>query len=350
MFNITFNDIKQSKKQYSSKFKNNNNDTYRLHEKISSNLNHSIQSNITEATTSKSNTAKTFLSRNPKISVNEKKNYSIQKCSYTNFLELRKPKNTVPFGNTENRFKWQNLKEENIVLYPEIYKKPHKKQYLLKETFGEDLLDFNNNKKVYDGKPKIRRLRRCFSEQNLDKINPKQNIDINISRRVIEPSYNKEQEKFSKKKSFSQSNFNRHRANGGFKSLFELTPLDIPIKGKKLFKTKSYGALNINLFDKNYGQYEMPTHTKKHFFDNKCFYDHITDQNRISDMKNKRSRSVNPGYKTDIDIFINKVTNIMKLRNYGIIKSNNNANTKNLNKIKKISKIKRNTKKNEIKK
>ena len=344
MFNINYNDIKKSKKQYSKILRNANNNSYRLYEKISFSLNHSLQSNGTETTASKSNITKTFSSRNPKLRVNENKYYPIKKCSYTKFLELRNIKNTVPFGNTEQRFKWQNLKNENIVIYPEIYKKPHKKQFLLKETFGEGMLDFINYKKTNDDKPKIRRIRRCLSEQDLDKRNHIQNIDINISKRVIDPSYNKEPEKTIKKKSFSQSNFNYHKTDGGLKSLFDLTPIDIPIKGKKLYKTKSYGAININLFDKNYGQFEMPTHTKKQFFNNRCYFDHIKDQDLISDMnkfwKFKRSKSVVPGFKTDLELYLNTNVDQLQLRN----NRNNSINKRDINNS--LSKINRNIRNN----
>ena len=350
MFNIKYHDIKKSKKQYSIVLRNVDNNSYKLYEKISSSLNHSIQSNGSETT--KSNTMKTFLSRNQKLPANKNKNNQIKKCSYINFLELRKTKNAFPCGNNEQRFKWQNLNNQNVAIYPEIYKKPHKKQFLLKETFGEGLLDFINYKKIYDDKPKIKRIRRCLSEQALDNKNHIQNIDINISRRVIDPSYNKEPEKIIKKKTFSQSNFTYHKTDGRLKSLFDLTPIDIHIKGKKLYKTKSYGARAINLFDKNYGQYEIPQHTKKQFVNNICYYDHIKDQDLISDMnkcwKYKRSRSVNPGFKTDLEFYLNRSADHLQLRNNRNSRNSRNNRNNNINKTfsnKSLSKITRNYRK-----
>ena len=246
---------------------------------------------------------------------------------------MRKTKNTYPFGNEEKRFKWQNLKDENIIIYPEIYKKPHKKQYLLKENFGEDI--FNNNKNEFDNKPRIKRLRRCYSEQGNHMENHIQNIDIDISRRVIDPLFNKETEKISKKKSYSQSKLFFHRTNGGLKSLFELTPIDIPIIGKKLFKTKSYE--NINIFDANYAKYQMPKNIKKQFFDNICYYDHIKEETLISDMnkcwKYKKNKSVNPGFKTDIEFYLNNNSNNLKLRQYERNNSNKIVHYKSLRKI-----------------
>ena len=333
MFNIRYNNLKNSKKNYSINLRNKENNTYKLHEKITTSLNHSTQSNMSETTATKSNTNKTFSSTYNKIPVNDKNSYIIKKCSYLDFLELRKTKNTYPFGNKEKRFKWQNLKDENIIVYPEIYKKPHKKQFLLKENFGEDI--FNNNKNEFDNKPKIKRLRRCYSELGGDMANHIQNIDINISRRVIEPLFNKEIEKISKKKSFSQSKFLLHRTNGGLKSLFELTPIDIPIIGKRLFKNKSYE--NINIFDINYAKYQVPTHTKKQFFDNKCYYDHIKDENLISYMnkswKFKRNKFAISGFKTDLEFFVNKSAKNMKLRNYENDKLNKTVSYKSLSKI-----------------
>ena len=344
MLNLNYYEIKRTKKQYSTNLKNTEKDTYRLHEKLSTSLNQSLLSNLSETTASKTIINKNNLSNYVKKPVKEKKSYPIKKFSYINFLELRKPKNNFPLDNKEKRFKWQNLKDENIVLYPEIYKKPHKKQFLLKETFGEDILDFNG--KEFDNKPKIRRLRRCLSEQGKDMANHIQNVDFDISRRVIEPLYNNEKEKISKKKSFSQSKYLLHKTNGGFKSLFELTPIDIPIKGKKLFKNKSYGALTINLFDNNYGQYQIPTHTKKHFFDNKCHYDHIKAEDLVHEMNNcwkRKGRNKStflPTFKTDVEIFLSRNVNNMRLRQY---EGNNSINNTMI--FTTLSKIRREKKK-----
>ena len=355
MLNLNYYEIKRTKKQYSTNLKNTEKDTYRLHEKLSTSLNQSLLSNLSETTASKTIINKNNLSNYVKKPVKEKKSYPIKKFSYINFLELRKPKNNFPLDNKEKRFKWQNLKDENIVLYPEIYKKPHKKQFLLKETFGEDILDFNG--KEFDNKPKIRRLRRCLSEQGKDMANHIQNVDFDISRRVIEPLYNNEKAKISKKKSFSQSKYLLHKTNGGFKSLFELTPIDIPIKGKKLFKNKSYQTINI--FEKNTENFEKPKNTKKIFSDNICYFDHIKDEDLISDMnkcwKFKRSKSTVERLKTKADdlFCLNKFINNWKLRNYdknNLDKKESNkkeSNKKENNKKennKKLRKIKRNIK------
>ena len=143
-----------------------------------------------------------------------------------------------------------------------------------------------------------------------------------------------------------------HRTNGGFKSLFELTPIDIPIKGKKLFKNKSYQTINV--FGKCTGKFEKPKNTKKLFFDNICYYDHIKDEDLISDMnkcwKFKRSKSSVERFKTKTDdIFcLNKFINNWKLRNYDKnsfdINDSNKKESINKENNKKLRKIKRNIK------
>ena len=76
------------------------------------------------------------------VNENEKNEYKIKKCSYTDFLNLRNNKINAPFNYTEERFKWQNLDNGSQVVDPTIYTRPHKKQFLLKETFGEGMLAF----------------------------------------------------------------------------------------------------------------------------------------------------------------------------------------------------------------
>ena len=75
----------------------------------------------------------------------------------------------------------------------------------------------------------------------------------------------------------------------------------------------------------------MPKQTKKHFFNNRCYYDHIKDQDLISDMnkcwKYKRSRSVAPGFKTDLEVYLNRTVDNLQLRN----NRNNNVNKSNNN-------------------
>ena len=344
MFNINNHDLKKSKKEYSHNLKKTNANSYRLHEKMSAMLNHSIQSNISDTTASKSNTTKTLCSTNRRIAVNNKKpNFpKKKKCSYLDFLELRKAKNTCPFGSNEKRFKWQNLHDETIVVCPEINKKPHKKQFLLKETFGEEVFGFNNNN---EQQPKTRKIRRYNSEYFCPA-----NNDFEISRRVVLPECNKEKEKICKKKSLSQNDKIFHKTSGNIKSLFEFTPLDIPVKGKKFYKNKSSNGLTINIFDDEYGQYEVPKHAKKHYFDNSCHYDNIKDQNLISDMnkcwkvnKIKRSRSFdNQGFRTGIEFRCYKNIDNLHLR-----KSRNPENCY-INKTEtnnSLSKIRRNNKK-----
>jgi len=319
MFKLDSNTIKQSKKNYTKSLKNNNFEAYKIHEKINVNLNHSVQTNATEETSTKTTTTKNLLSNSNFNNNKTKQKNSIQKCSYLKFLELRKPKNPYPLGSTEKRFKWQNLKDENIVIYPEIYKKPHKKQNLLKETFGEGILGFLNNRQDNNNRKGRNKIRRCKSENVAHTISYRPNDDIEITRRVIIPESNKEKAKISRRRANSQSKVIYHKTTGNIKSLFELTPIDIPIKGKKLFKSKSYGCLTINIFDENYSQYEKPTNTKKLFLDNKCFYDNLKANNIIHNMnecwRNQRKKSVEhslSSYAINMHLNLSK----LNLRNY----------------------------------
>ena len=294
MFNIDYNYLKKAKIEYLINLKNPKSDYYKIHEKNNISLNHSVQSNPTDRLPTKSNTNKTFISNNNNNNIcQNKKNLivpnvrrSIQKCSYLKFLELRKPKNCYPMGNCEKRFKWQNLNDGSNVVYPEIYERPHKRQHLLKETFGEGMLGFLNDKKEFDPIPRIRRMKRSNSEDGTGKDFHMRSIDLSVSRRVILPEFNNEEIKISKKKSNSQSRFLYNRTNGNIKSLFELTPVNVPVIGKKLYKSKSYGGLTINLFDKNYSKYDKPKRTKKIFFGNKCYIDSIKANDIIFNISN----------------------------------------------------------------
>ena len=347
MFKYDNNHIKQAKKKYTIILRKKNLDTYKVHEKLNMNLNHSVLSNITEEALTKANTTKTLLSNNnnnnnnhSKIALTERNDYQIKKCSYIDFLELRKPKKPYPFGCTEKRFKWQNLKDESNVIYPEIHKKPQKKRHLLKETFGEGILGFLNNRQETDYRPRARPLKRC----NSDMLSRLHNDDINITRRVIDPEFNKEKLKISRRRALSQFQALHHKTNGNIKSLFELTPIDIPIKGKKLFKSKSYGGLSINIFDNNYSKYDKPTKTKKLFLDNNCYYDSVKENNLVHNMdkcwKNKRKKSTEPRF--SIYVYdLNQNMDALKLRNYGYYgksKWNRTCTNKSLNKIKRDNK------------
>ena len=99
-----------------------------------------------------------------------------------------------------------------------------------------------------------------------------------------------------------------------------MTPIEIPIKGKKLFQNNSYDDLTINLFDENYGKYEITKNTKKQFIENRSYYDHIKEQGLISKMedcwKKRRSSSISSGFRTGIEFTCYRNINNMNLRNY----------------------------------
>jgi hypothetical protein len=281
MFNTNNNVVKISKKKYINVLKNKDISSYLLHEKIMNSLNRSRASANLDTTVSKSNVSRSIVNSYHKLPVNEneKNEYKIKKCSYTDFLNIRNKKINTPFNFTEERFKWQNLDNENQIVDPTIYTKPHKKQFLLKETFGEGLLGVINKGALPDNKPKIRRYRRY----NTDMGNIIQNVDLEISRRVINPEYNIEDQNVKKaKRAFSQVN-NFHRTDGRFNSLFNITPLTVENKHKKkLFKDKE----SINIFSKDYPKRDMPVNTKKIFYDNRCYFDTLKHDDLIFEFDN----------------------------------------------------------------
>ena len=285
MFNTNNNVVKISKKKYINVLKNKDISSYLLHEKIMNSLNRSRASANLDTTVSKSNVSRSIVNSYHKLPVNEneKNEYKIKKCSYTDFLNIRNKKINTPFNFTEERFKWQNLDNENQIVDPTIYTKPHKKQFLLKETFGEGLLGVINKGALPDNKPKIRRYRRY----NTDMGNNIQNVDIEVSRRVINPEYNNEIQKVkTTKRSFSQVN-NFHRTDGRLNSLFNITPLTVENKHKKkLFTDKDLNIMSINIFSKDYPKRDMPINTKKLFYDNRCYFDTIKHDDLISEIDN----------------------------------------------------------------
>ena len=338
MFNIKSNALKKTKKNYINILKNRDLSSYLLHEKIINSLNRSSASAYLDTTTA----SKTNLTRSSycKLPVNENENntYKIKKCSYTDFLALRNNKITAPFNYTNERFKWQNLKDEHALVDPSMNLKPHKKQFLLKDTFGEGLLNYIDKEEY---KPKIIRYRRYNTEID----NHIQNIDIDISRRVINPEYNKEISSLFKKgkRSLSQAINFYHRTNGNLSSLFNLTPINIENKTKKkLFKNKSFAAPTINIFSDNFSKQEKPTHTKKLFIDNNCYFDTIKDENLVAKINNcwkkekrRRNKSFDNTCLSKKDFSLKYDLNTLNLRNikyeYSLNDWNNN---RNLGKIK----------------
>lgn len=340
MLNIKYNDIKKTKKHYSSILKTTNANSYKLHEKMATSLN---QSNISDTTTSKTYVTKNIAPSFHKTQVNDKTAYHIKKCSYVDFLELRRTKNSLPFGYKEKRFKWQNLRDQSNVVDPIIYKKLQRKPVYPHEDYGEGILNFVFNRNEPKPKPKGKRIKRLHSEQSYSTrgVNdlPKY-YDFDYSRRVLEPQINRDIPYISRKRASSQAYYMFHRTNGNMSSLFEYTPLENPPVGtKKLYKNKSYGALTINIFDSNYGQYQLPTHTKKLFLNNNCRVDHISNENLITDVdecwKQKRNDETDLRHMTLLEFSRNGDLKNLRLRN---------DLRYNINKVKgynSISKIKR---------
>ena len=341
MFNTKNNALKKTKKKYINLLKNKDLSSYLIHERIANSLNRSTASANLDTTASRTNITRSQVNSYYKLPVNENENnsYKIKKCSYTDFLALRNNKITAPFNYTNERFKWQNLKDEHALIDPVLNTRPHRKQFLLKETFGDGMLGFINRQELPDNKPKIRRYRRY----NTDYQTNIQNVDIEISRRVINPECNKEPPIYKKhKRSLSQTNEFYHRTTGEISSLIGLTPVNFELKNnKRLYKNKSYGAPSINIFSNNYGELEKPTHTKKLFIENNCYFDNIKNENLVFKMDNcwknekkKRNRSFDERCLTKKDYSLKYDCNTLNLRNIKYEYSLNNWNNRSVGRIK----------------
>ena len=91
MFNTNNNVVKISKKKYINVLKNKDISSYLLHEKIMNSLNRSRASANLDTTVSKSNVSRSIVNSYHKLPVNEneKNEYKIKKCSYTDFLNIK---------------------------------------------------------------------------------------------------------------------------------------------------------------------------------------------------------------------------------------------------------------------
>ena len=204
------------------------------------------------------------------------------------------------------------------------------------------MLSFINREKLPDNKPKIKRYRRYNSENG----NNIQNIDIEISRRVINPEYNNESQNPRKqKRSMSQTRAFLHRTTGNIGSLFDISPVYVEYKTKKLYKYKSYGAICLDLFSNNYAKYEMPKHTKKLFHCNRCYFDTIKYDDLVHDMNNcwKSSREYGKKRKnwsydekclSKKNISLKHDINTINLRNVNYDGTLSNWNNRSLSRIK----------------
>ena len=113
MFNIKYNDIKKSKKDYTHTLKNADMNSYKLHEKIATSLNHSLQSNISDTTASKSNTTKTFSSRYQKMKENlEKNNINNTKTIKNGFSKKSTKSEEKNLFSEKKRKKKEEIKED----------------------------------------------------------------------------------------------------------------------------------------------------------------------------------------------------------------------------------------------
>ena len=150
------------------------------------------------------------------------------KNSYSNF-GMVKQKSYCPFGFTEKRFKWQNLKDQSNLIEPDDAKNKLRRIKIKNELDG-GFKKFYNNKKYSN------------QEKNLNKSMENQTIlqrrnSFYATRRVIQPEFDYDIRDFLHK---AQKKINKnntqvlHSSSGSMKSLFEKTPNSFPVvKGKK---------------------------------------------------------------------------------------------------------------------
>ena len=147
--------------------------------------------------------------------------------------------------------------------------------------------------------------------------------------------------------SLSQSNSFFHRTNGSLFSLFNITPINYELKGtKKLYPNKSYAVKTINIFSDKYAKYDMPTHTKRLYFDNRCYFDTLKHDDLVINMDNcwkssqeigkkgRRSWSFDEKCLTKKVYSLNHDRETLNLRDAKYEYSLNDMNNKSVHKIK----------------
>ena len=223
--------------QYSLMLNNLNRNTYYAYKKM-------LENNIHKKT-----------DKNYDINNNKYENSKNLTCknSYSNFGMI-KQKSYCPFGFTEKRFKWQNLKDQSNVIEPDDAKNKLRRIKIKNELDG-GFKKFYNNKKYSN------------QEKNLNKSMENQTIlqrrnSFYATRRVIQPEFDYDIRDFLHK---AQKKINRnntqvlHSSSGSMKSLFEKTPNSFPVvKGKKKFRNLSFQTDSINIFSDEYNKYQIP--------------------------------------------------------------------------------------------
>lgn len=107
-----------------------------------------------------------------------------KKQSYANFIAIRN-QSSYPFGQTEKRFKWQNLDDKSNLVDPNDQKNRIKRVYV-KDSFQGGFVDFfNRSKNIQLSQEKKKKPKRG---QSLDG-NCSIKFDTIDTRRVIQPEY-----------------------------------------------------------------------------------------------------------------------------------------------------------------
>ncbi len=222
------------------------------------------------------------------------------KNSYSNF-GMVKQKSYCPFGFTEKRFKWQNLKDQSNLIEPDDAKNKLRRIKIKNELDG-GFKKFYNNKKYSN------------QEKNLNKSMENQTIlqrrnSFYATRRVILPEFDYDIRDFLHK---AQKKINKnntqvlHSSSGSMKSLFEKTPNSFPVvKGKKKFKNLSFQSDCINIFSEEYNKYQIPRKINKfkyrYYKDNILISQSIEGKNNYGKSMIKFNENINYNNKNNYD-------------------------------------------------
>ncbi len=246
------------------------------------------------------------------------KNYDINNCKYENSKNLTcknsysnfgmiNQKSYCPFGFTEKRFKWQNLKDQSNVIEPDDTKNKLRRIKIKNELEGGFKNFFNNTKK--------RNEHRNLNKSMENKTILQRRNSFFATRRVIQPEFDYDVNDFlhksQKKININKNNNNDnnkilHSSSGSMKSLFEKTPNSFPVvKGKKKFKNLSFQSDCINIFSEEYNKYQIPRKINKfkyrYYKDNILISQSIEDKNNYGKSMIKFNENINYNNKNNYD-------------------------------------------------
>lgn len=252
-------------------------------------------------------------------SLNANKNSNKRNC-YKDYITL-KNKSNYPFGLTEKRFKWQNLNDKSNPILPDD-KKNKKHRLKINSYFNKGFSGFYGEKepKVEHISPKRKRIARSVEGQV---------VPYNVyvyglnSRRVVNPENNFEptREERGKKKTFSSCvkiHFNCTQGNYG--SLLDRTPMFIPVRGKRLYKNKSFQEDSLNLFTEDYPRFEVPKNIKGRVEEIRKIsnYDHlnnsVTEHKTMEDLRKHLNKKNYQDFNKNRRNMINNI-NLNNLKN-----------------------------------